>query len=76
MNEYNLIHAALLVFDFDRFPMYDIKALLGLAREFQGASSEPNFSFLTLFVWEISKDKSKSGNMVFSRDEVCPSVHR
>ena len=68
MNEYNLIHAALLVFDFDRFPMYDIKASLGLVREFQGASSEPNCSFLTLFVWEISKDKVKNRKFGFCSD--------
>ena len=37
-----------------------------MEREFQGASFEPNCSFLAVFVWEILKDKVENYKFVFS----------
>ena len=44
----------------------NLKTSWGLEREFQGAFSEPIWSFLTFFDWEISKEKVKDRDSFFA----------
>ena len=44
----------------------NLKTSWGLEREFQGPFSEPICSFLSFFVWEISKGKVKDCELFFA----------